>query len=176
MTDPVRRVHYFFGQLLTVEDLLAEQDYHREMRYLHNRLLGQGVAQGLEVSVRDGLTVVVGAGLAIDACGREIVLTEDLPLDASDPAEPDGARDLTATWAQEPDSFVVPVEEGSDEAPFTRWLERPSLALVPPGQAPIESVVLGRVLLTAGEVSAIDLCSRSTWQPADPGRTEPTAN
>jgi hypothetical protein len=195
MTDPVRRVNYFHGQLLTPEDLQAEQDYHREMRYLHNRLLGHGVVHGLDVTVGDGSTVVVGPGLAIDPSGREIVVTDELRIavpDSTGPdiavpdttgpdsTEPDGSLDLTATWDQEPDSFVVSVDESAGEgveeladrreAAFSRWLERPRLALAPPGEAPAESVLLGRVLLSAGEVTAVDLGERSTWRRAKTGK------
>ncbi|GAA4355993.1 hypothetical protein [Angustibacter luteus] len=94
-------MHYSFGQLLTPEDLQAEQDYHREMRYRHNRLLGHGVVQGLGVTIGDGATVVVGAGSAIDSCGRELVLTGDAVVDVTGTSQPEGPLDLTATWAQE---------------------------------------------------------------------------
>ncbi|MDP9221946.1 MAG: hypothetical protein M3P23_15615, partial [Actinomycetota bacterium] len=170
MTDPVRRVHYFFGQLLTSDDLQTEQDYHREMRYLHNRLLGHGVVHGLDVTVGDGSTVVVSPGIAIDPCGREIVLADEVHIDLRESADPDGSLDLTATWDQEPDSFVVSIDQGGGEAAFSRWLERPRLALVPPGEAPAESVVLGRILLSAGEVTAVDLGERSTWRRAKTGK------
>ncbi|WP_426560690.1 hypothetical protein ACPPVT_12505 [Angustibacter sp. McL0619] len=168
MTDPVRRVHYYSGQLLTPEDFQSEQDYHRSMRYLHNRLLGHGVVHGLGITVGNGPTVVVSPGLAVDACGREIVLAEEVHVEVREPSDPDGALDVTATWAQEPDSFVVPVE-GTDEPPFTRWLERPQLALVPAGEAAAESVVLGRVLFSGGEVTAVDTSGRSAWQRAESG-------
>jgi hypothetical protein len=169
MTEPVRRVNYFSGQLLSPEDLQAEQDYHREMRYLHNRLLGHGVVHGLEVTVGDGSTVSVGPGLAIDRRGRELVIPDGGCVDVSAGTDPDGSRDLIATWAQEPDSFVVSGEAHAGEAAFSRWLERPRLALVPPGEAPDESVVLGRVLFSGGEVAALDVSGRSTWHRADPG-------
>jgi hypothetical protein len=185
MTDPVRRVNYFHGQLLTPEDLQAEQDYHRKMRYLHNRLLGHGVVHGLDVTVGDGSTVVVTPGLAIDPCGREIVLSDELRIavpDTTGPdiAVPDGSLDLTAIWDQEPDSFVVSVDESAGEgveeladrreAAFSRWLERPRLALAPTGEAPAESVLLGRVLFSAGQVTAVDLGERSTWRRAKTGK------
>lgn len=163
MTGPVRRVHYFYGQLLRPEDLQAEQDYHREMRYVHNRLLGSGVVHGLGVTVADGATVVVGPGLAIDRCGRELILPDEVPVDLSGTSDAGGSWDVVASWEEHPDSFVVPVEDCADEAPFTRWLERPRLALVPPGEAPEEAVVLGRVLFSDGRAAAVELSGRSTW-------------
>jgi hypothetical protein len=171
MTDPVRRVHYFSGQLLTPEDLQAEQDYHRAMRYLHNRLLGDGVVHGLDVTLGGGSTVIVGPGIAIDPCGRELVLPDDvrvdLPVEVEGTTEPDGSRDVIATWEQVPDSFAVPAEDDTAEAAFTRWLERPRLSLVPPGEAPADSVVLGRVLISGGEAVAVDVGGRSHWRRAD---------
>jgi hypothetical protein len=176
MTEPVRRVHYFAGQLLTPEDLQAEQDYHRDMRYLHNRLLGHGVVSGLDVTVGDGSTVIISAGLAIDLCGRELVVPEDVSVDVSvevkGTTEPDGSRDVIATWEQVPDSFAVPAEDGAAEAAFSRWLERPRLALVPPGGAPDGSVVLGRVLFSGDRVVGVDVGGRSGWRRPDTVETE----
>ncbi len=169
MTDPVRRVHYFSGQLLSPEDLQAEQDYHREMRYLHNRLLGQGVVSGLDVTAGDGSTVIVSPGLAIDGYGRELVLPDEVYVDMTGLTDADATHDVIASWDQQPDSFVAPAEGCSDEAAFTRWLERPRLSLVPSGQAPDGSVVLGRVGLSPGGAAAVDVSGRSTWQRADAG-------
>lgn len=172
MTDPVRRVHYFAGQALTPEDLQADQDYHRAMRYRHNQLLGQGVVHGLDVTVSDGTTVTVGAGLAIDGWGRELVVSDDVRVDLGDAADSDGSQDLIVTWAEEPDSFVPPVDECADDQAFTRWVERPRLSLVPPGGAPTEAIVLGRLMFTDGVVTGVDDSGRSTWQSGAP---DPTA-
>ena len=178
MTAPVRRMNYFAGQLLTPEDLQAEQDYHREMRYRHNRLLGQGVVHGLDITVTGGSTVAVSPGFAIDRCGRELVLPDevalDVQVDVDGTNDRDGSRELIATWAQEPDAFVVAIHEGTDEAAFTRWLERPRLAVVPVGDSPAESVVLGRVLLSGGEVSAVHLSGRDRWRRAKIGEGRPS--
>jgi hypothetical protein len=74
-----RRPHYFSGQLLTADDLAAEQDYHRQMRWLHNRMLhGWGVVGGLHVQVEgdDAGHVVVSPGFALDGWGRELIIIE----------------------------------------------------------------------------------------------------
>ena len=55
MADPPRRVNFVEGLLLTAADLAAEQEYHRGMRYLHNRLHGYGTVSGLEVDVTRGV-------------------------------------------------------------------------------------------------------------------------
>jgi hypothetical protein len=71
------RPRFFAGQLLTADDLAAEQDYQRDRIDRRNRVLhGAGVVEGLEVSVDDdgdgGPHVAVAPGLAFDRVGREI--------------------------------------------------------------------------------------------------------
>jgi hypothetical protein len=76
MTSHFERPRFFSGELLSADDLAAEQDYHREKRRLHNRLLhGWGVVEGLHISATDmPWTVIAGPGYAIDACGDDIVV------------------------------------------------------------------------------------------------------
>ena len=53
-TGAVRRVRYFAGQVLGVQDFQDEQDYHRGMRRrLVQCLVGAGVVRGLAVEVSD---------------------------------------------------------------------------------------------------------------------------
>lgn len=71
------RPRYFRGQLLTDEDLQAEQDYQREKDMLRNRALhGWGVACGLKMECHpeSHRCITIGKGYAIDCCGRDIVL------------------------------------------------------------------------------------------------------
>jgi hypothetical protein len=78
------RNHYFFGKLMTVRDFSAEQRYFNEKRWLVNRMVGGwGVVCGLEVKKKDGEQnkVVVTPGLAIDCCGREILVCEEQTVD-----------------------------------------------------------------------------------------------
>ncbi len=81
----LKRPTYFVGQLLTAEDLRAEQDYQREKQWLHNRMLhGYGIVVGLEVGLQendDGTTqAIVSPGYALDGWGRELVVTEPLSV------------------------------------------------------------------------------------------------
>jgi hypothetical protein len=118
MADQPRRVNFFHGMTLTAADLAAEQEYHREMRHLHNRLHGYGTVSGLEVAVSRG-RVSVEPGVAIDPCGREIVLTAALSLRLEPHRAGRGwARDLVIAWHESPDS-PVPGPDGATE--FTRW-------------------------------------------------------
>ena len=70
------RPRFFAGELLTADDLQAEQDYVRERIDRRNRaLVGAGIVEGLAVTVDDaggGAQVVVAPGLAFDRFGREI--------------------------------------------------------------------------------------------------------
>jgi hypothetical protein len=70
------RNKYFYGKLLDVFHLEMEQEYFNSKRWLLNRLVtGPGVVCGLRVELTDdGKSVIVNPGLAIDRCGREIVV------------------------------------------------------------------------------------------------------
>lgn len=79
------RNNYFYGKQFTVRDLVQEQCYVNEKRWLINRMiLGWGVACGLKLEWReDCQEFSVDTGLAIDCCGRELLVCEKqyLPLD-----------------------------------------------------------------------------------------------
>ncbi len=72
---PVRN-RYFYGKRLDVFHFELEQEYFNQKRWLINqRVVGYGVVCGLDVTLgRDSRSVVVQPGLAIDRCGREIVV------------------------------------------------------------------------------------------------------
>jgi len=76
---PLERLNYFNGQRLQAADLKLEQDYHiRVRRWLNRSLYTDGIANGLEVRKVPGAPRVrIGAGLALDAMGREIILLEE---------------------------------------------------------------------------------------------------
>ncbi|GAA2745286.1 hypothetical protein GCM10009868_26160 [Terrabacter aerolatus] len=141
---PRRRVNYFEGRLLSADDFRDEQQAGRERSWLHNRMLhGSGVVEGLDVSV-DGDVVVVSPGMAIDAVGREIVLTERAGVDGS-AVTPDshGRVHLAVAWDEVPDDEVV----GPDGPVPGHYVERPRLALFESGAGGPDSagVVLARV-------------------------------
>lgn len=76
----VERPQFFNGQTLFANDLQAIEAFNREMRWLHNRLLhqtgaiGNGYAIGGEAGASE---IIIGAGMALDHLGREIVLLND---------------------------------------------------------------------------------------------------
>lgn len=95
-SNGLERPRYFPRQLLTADDMRAEQDYFREKQRRHNRLLhGWGVVCGLEV-VPDAeagpLAVSICPGYALGPFGDEIYVPEPAKLDltycARPPAEP----------------------------------------------------------------------------------------
>ncbi|MEV4351506.1 hypothetical protein AB0J83_44185 [Actinoplanes sp. NPDC049596] len=77
-----RRTRYFDGRMLLDRDFVAEQDYQRGQRHLHNATLhGTGTACGLKVVQHPSPDcrrdfVVVEPGTAVDCCGQEIVVPE----------------------------------------------------------------------------------------------------
>lgn len=83
------RNNYYYGKLMTVHDFFKEQRYFNEKRWLINRMiLGWGVGYGLDVKRKpidpndpskgyDDKKVMVTPGLAIDCCGREILVCEE---------------------------------------------------------------------------------------------------
>jgi len=75
LSVPVRN-RYFYGKLLDVHQLEMEQEYFNAKRRLLNRLVtGPGIVCGLRVELtEDQKSVTVKPGLAIDRCGREIIV------------------------------------------------------------------------------------------------------
>jgi hypothetical protein len=91
------RNRYFYGQLLDVDALEKEQRYFlRKQRLLNRLVLGRGVVCGLGVTEDPDLAggVRIGAGLALDGAGREIVVAEEVAVDphqlTDDEGEPEG--------------------------------------------------------------------------------------
>ena len=79
----LERIRYFTGRHMTARDFTDADAYHRTMRHLHNRVLhGSGIACGLDVTMhpRSECGVIVRCGLAIDCCGREIVVPKTASL------------------------------------------------------------------------------------------------
>lgn len=85
-TAGLELVHYFPRQLITADDMRAEQEYFREKLRRHNRHLhGWGVVCGCGVSAPQSQDpkwqVTVGAGYVITPRGDEIYIPSDVPFD-----------------------------------------------------------------------------------------------
>lgn len=106
MCPPVRN-RYFYGKLLDVVHFELEQDYFNYKRWMMNRrVTGYGVVCGLGVQLVPGTqTVIVQPGMAIDKCGREIVVcSQSNPITLPAPpaattANPAPSSPTTATMA-----------------------------------------------------------------------------
>lgn len=74
----LERIQFFNGQRLFASDLQAVEYFDRKMRWLHNKSLHQpGIGSGYAVvGIKGDREVTISPGYAIDALGREIILTE----------------------------------------------------------------------------------------------------
>lgn len=77
----VRRNRYFTGRYLTAHDFRLEQSYFLSRHRLHNRLFhGWGIVCGLGIHPHPNPEcanrVIIEPGIALDCCGREIILEE----------------------------------------------------------------------------------------------------
>ncbi|MGE3539975.1 MAG: hypothetical protein AB7N91_21385 [Candidatus Tectimicrobiota bacterium] len=91
--EAFERNRYFYGKLMTVRDFEQEQRYHMGQRRLINRLLfGDGVLCGLEVQSSGGTTLTIAPGVALDPCGREIIVPEARTYDIADLTDAQGRK------------------------------------------------------------------------------------
>ena len=89
------RNNYFTGKLLTARDFKDEQRYFLDKARRHNLTLhGWGIVCGLEVRPHPNCPdkrLIVTPGVAVDACGREIILAgRDLMI--ADPEKEGGPK------------------------------------------------------------------------------------
>ncbi len=134
------RPRYFQGRLLTADDLRAEQNYHREKAWLHNRMLhGYGIVSGLDATMEEnengGAQVVIAPGYALDGYGRELIVPAPLHV-----AVGHDRRDFVVylKYAEYDDpSSVVPTPDGEPQAAravetVQTLFEPPTERLTPP--------------------------------------------
>ena len=128
-----KRVRFFDGQFLQDQDFIDEQDYQLDREHRHNRLLhGPGIVDGLAVTSPGPRQVIVSPGTAIDSDGNQLVLAQATTVDLSAPAFADQQGiQLYISYLASPEDPQAVV--GS--ADFTRWLERPELTALAPGQS-----------------------------------------
>lgn len=120
LQSALERNRYFYGLLMDAERFERDQSYFNAKRHLLNRFIeGAGVVCGLALN-RDGgsSTLTLSPGLAIDAAGREILVTTPTIIDpshltdakgkAAGPA-PNGATVLISLLYSERKTAPVPV-------------------------------------------------------------------
>jgi len=140
----VKRVRYFSGQLLTADDFRDEQDYVRHKRWLHDRALhGTGVVSGLRVSLAPDAPqqVVVGPGLALDAAGREVVLSTAVRLTIRE----DHSPQVIVVQYTEREVDPVPSPQDSAATEATR-IEEGAVVWASRDAGPSDGVLIGRIL------------------------------
>jgi len=150
MANEVKRLRYFTGEFLQADDFIAEQTYHRRMRYLHNRYMHTtGIVDGLEVTQGSGPTEVnVTAGMGIvkvdedgEELGKEIILTNTTTINLI------GGRNAVIYVVIEFDDR----EENSID--LKRIIERAKLRQIIQGSAPdpdnVGELILAKVTLNA---------------------------
>ncbi len=128
----IERMQFFSGQRLLAQDLQDLETLNREMRWLHNQSLHQpGIGSGFAVSgVKGDRQVTIGPGYAIDALGREIVLTHP-QVEAIPPVhgEADGSPayyDLAVSYPQDKDLQEAETRQGvCDTQGAVRLIEEP---------------------------------------------------
>ena len=102
LDDGIRSTHFFNGRLLSGEDLSQDQQAGREFQRRLGRAVGDGVAYGLEVVEKAGVStpgvpvVTVTAGLAVNQQGSTLYLGSDVDLQLVPPTNP--AARLTASF------------------------------------------------------------------------------
>lgn len=117
-TQFLERLQFFNGQRLFASDLQSLEAFNREMRWLHNQSLHQpGVGSGYAVAGHKGdREVTITPGYAIDALGREIVLTtprvEPVPPVANDGTGKPVLYDLTVSYPDDSELEETETREG----------------------------------------------------------------
>lgn len=80
----MKRVNYYTHQFLKEAEFRDEQNYHINMRRLHNRMFHSwGIVEGLDVKRKGERGITIGPGIAIDSEGKEMVLTDVVTRDLS---------------------------------------------------------------------------------------------
>jgi hypothetical protein len=110
----LKRVNYFTGKLLTLDDFQTEQQYFKDRMDLHNRYLhGNGIVSGLEASLstKSPCTLRISPGYAIDAYGNDVIAPADLqgPL----PADGNSAY-LVLCWAEREVDLIPFLNSGGE--------------------------------------------------------------
>jgi hypothetical protein len=158
MSD-IKRVRYFNGEFLVADDFNAEQDYHRQMRYRHNKNFHKlGIVTGLDVTFDPGddTFVTISPGLAVDKNGQEIILQGSGIVDFNTPDYAgNGSYYITISWKE---AKIDPDENGNAK----RYDETPVIATsIDAPLDPETDLILARVTLKVDKtINTIDRSDR----------------
>lgn len=150
------RPRYFPRQLLDAQDFTDEQEYHREARRRHNRMLhGWGIVNGIELHVgKSPWTIVVEPGYALSPLGDEIVLHCAETVDVRQHAKRKGQTYFVTARYQQIATRLLPVlVEGETREAYSRWRDGFEIGVLvdPDGQG---WIVLGSFVVDSdGKIS-----------------------
>ena len=122
ITDGLHTVNFFNGRLLSAGDLRREQETERALRERAGRAIGEGVIEGLEVSVSlaantaSDPVVVVKEGTALARSGVALRLSRDVLVSLARPA---GGTPSAETRAASSGGAFAPCNALAQGAPFT---------------------------------------------------------
>jgi hypothetical protein len=127
-----KRTRFFDGQFLTDQDFVDEQKFHLDRQRRHQRVLHvSGVCEGLEVAATALNAVSVGPGTAVDADGRTLALAAAVAVDLA-AATFNGKSGITVYLTYQ--EVSTDQQKGQGSADDTRWLERPVVVRLLPGE------------------------------------------
>lgn len=140
-----KRVRYFDGQYLKVEDFENEQQYHIDrQRRISQFLHVSGILEGLIVSISNKTKLIITRGAAVDDQGRQILLNTEATFNKAvlkplpqDSFEIDLSDNSTFPRNQSYNLFIIWTEVESDpqsetgSTGNTRNHERPEFLLQP---------------------------------------------
>lgn len=150
------RVRYYDGEFLKDEDLIAEQQFHIDGKWRHDRLLhAPGIAEGLDVSLTQDTSgtvrLQVSAGTAVDSRGRTIILGAARPVDIR--PEWSGERWVVIRFNEQEDRIVQEDSATGGVGGATRLTQNPIIDVVQdlaPLTDPQAPVALDLVRFAAG--------------------------
>lgn len=109
----LQRQHFYFGRVLSADDLSQEQTYHIERTRRHNRFVhGWGVVSGLRVAPSANGEVTVHPGFAIDCAGNELQVTQCVSLTP----QPSRRCYVCIRYAERPSDAQVGIDGATDFA------------------------------------------------------------
>jgi hypothetical protein len=185
MTTPVsipelERPAFFDGQRLEADDLAAMYDFHRELRWLHNRALHNwGIVVGFAVrGAKGSREVTVSPGYALDCQGHDLLLSR--PVTLAVPAVSGTASGkpmlyyLTASYAD--DARIAPSESRDGEcagggavrrveAPLVRWQDPRSVVTENRWRRGLDIVLAAVQVLDCALVAAPSMAERRGARP-----------